>query len=504
MNARFHALLLAGLTLPVASGAAVIHSSPEAAATGTGTAADPVALATAITSIAAGDTILLADGTYSFSAQITIDTGNSGISGKRKCLMAESGAHPVFDFSGETYVGGGDSNPRGLQINGNWWHVKGITFTGAADNGMFIAGNCNIIESCVFHKNKDSGLQISRRASTLTDIKDWPSYDTILNCESYDNYDEPGDNGKGAGENADGFACKLSVGPGCLFRNCNSHHNIDDGWDLYTKAASAGYGPIGTVTLDHCISHHNGTLTDGTTNPSGDRNGFKLGGSDMANRHIVTRCAAYANGHNGFTWNSNPGAILLANNLAFDNAEGNYKFGSSADTTLARFWNNISWWTSAGSPISDAHHGADVDSSNCWWDKSKKQPSINLKGLIVTSADFAVDLSAYSSGASSPVRLADSTLDFSVFALAEGSDLINAGVLPVDDTSGLIISSAWYGSTAPDLGPVQYASATTGMQSASHAAASLGAGVRVVREGNRLKLRVVKPGAPAVSLLGRK
>ena len=56
------------------------------------------------------------------------------------------------------------------------------------------------------------------------------------------------------------------------------------------------------------------------------RNGFKLGGEDIAVAHTVTRSIAFGNGKNGFTWNSNPGAIRMFHNLAWDNAQGNYKF----------------------------------------------------------------------------------------------------------------------------------------------------------------------------------
>ena len=40
----------------------------------------------------------------------------------------------------------------------------------------------------------------------------------IMLTQRADNYDEPGDNGKGAGENADGVAAKLTCGPGNVFR----------------------------------------------------------------------------------------------------------------------------------------------------------------------------------------------------------------------------------------------------------------------------------------------
>src|SRR6185369_6271589 len=193
----------------------------------------------------------------------------------------------------------------------------------------------------------------------------------ILNCESYDNYDLP----PGGGENADGFACKLTAGNGNVFRGCVSHNNIDDGWDLYTKTDT---GPIGPVTLDQCVAYGNGSLSDGTSNANGDRNGFKLGGSDIAVAHLVTRCVAIGNGKNGFTWNSNHGAIRVINCLALDNAEGNFNFGNSSTPTEAVFTNNVSFWSKSPA-ASDKTLGTDYQGSNCWWDKSKG--SIGSKSL---------------------------------------------------------------------------------------------------------------------------
>jgi hypothetical protein len=331
--------------------------------------------------------------------------------------------------------------------------------TKAADNGIYIAGSHNIVESCITFGNYDSGLQIGRVNTAYTSISQWPSYNLILACESYNNYDDPDKlvNGTGgAGENADGFGCKLTAGVGNVFRFCHSHNNIDDGWDFYTKTAT---GSIGAVTLDRCISHHNGTLTNGTASSNGDRNGFKLGGSDMANEHIVTHCVSYGNGKDGFTWNSNPGALLLSNDLSFDNADANYKFGDNSTATTAVFWNNISFFTTAGTPVTDKNIGTDVDGTNCWWDKSKKQPSINLKGLIVTAADFVNDLSAYTKQTANPTRLSDSSLDLSPFGLASGSDLINAGVVPPDSALPGGVAFAYVGK--PDLGPVEYGATST-------------------------------------------
>lgn len=118
-----------------------------------------------------------------------------------------------------------------------------------------------------FYGNDDTGCQISR-TDDATSIADWPSRNLVLGCESYDNRD-PLEN------NADGFAAKLTSGEGNIFRDCVSHNNIDDGWDLYTKA---GTGPIGAVFIER--SRDNGALSSGGAS-RGDKNGFKLGGEGI-------------------------------------------------------------------------------------------------------------------------------------------------------------------------------------------------------------------------------
>jgi hypothetical protein len=313
---------------------------------------------------------------------------------------------------------------RGLQINGSYWHILGLTVERSADNGIYLAGNNNVIESCIIYGNGDTGLQIGSSGSARA------SNNLILNCESYDNKDS-------LGENADGFAAKLTSGTGNVFRGCVSHHNVDDGWDLFTQITS---GPIDPVTIDQCVAHHNGMLTDGTSNFNGDRNGFKLGGQGIAVAHVVTRSVAFGNGKAGFTWNSNPGAIRLSNNLSFDNAGSNYVFGSGSQ---AVFTNNVSFWTSNSSAKNDSVTGNDVSDSNCWWMGGK---SSNGKGLVVTAEDFASSLSK-----PSITRAADGILEFTPFKLATGSDLINAGVIP----SGELPFDATYYHDNPDLGSVE-------------------------------------------------
>lgn len=437
--------------------AATIYVSPTGAANAAGTIAAPLDLVSAIGKIAAGDTILMRAGTYAYNSQLTIAFGNNGSNGARKHLFAYANELPILDFDGQPVSATTSNNARGIQLEGNYWHLKGLDVRNSADNGIFVAGNNNIIEQCVIHGNNDSGLQISRRNSTLTNIADWPSYNLILNCESYDNYDAP----PLGGENADGFAAKLTCGPGNVFRGCVAHHNIDDGWDLYTKVET---GPIGTVSIDQCVAHHNGTLTSGLENVNGDKNGFKLGGSDMANRHVVTRSVAFVNGKNGFTWNSNPGELEMTNNLAWDNVEGNFNFGTNSISTQATFTNNISLWTTTSGTMSDKTIGTDVSNSNVWWNKSKTPMSQNGKGLLASTADFKNSLASLTLR-----RLANGDLDMSVFELAAGSDLLNAGVNP---TVPLPYTGYYVGT--PDLGAYETGSiaASSMVQVSSSANAS--------------------------------
>jgi hypothetical protein len=427
------ALSLSSLAL-VPAEARSLYASPDGKAGAVGSSSAPMELSAGLEALAAGDTLLLQTGTYAYSVQLTVAVGHSGQAGKEICLFAAPSAKPVMDFTGQPYAS--DGNPRGLEIDASYWHVRGLEVKGSADNGIYVAGNHNTIENCVTDKNRDTGLQIGRRANAAQ--ADWPADNLILNCESYDNYDLP----PGGGENADGFACKLTAGPGNVFRGCVSHNNIDDGWDFYTKTDT---GPIGPVTLDQCVAYGNGTLTNGTSNANGDRNGFKLGGADIAVAHLVTRCVAFANGKNGFTWNSNPGATRLANNLAFDNAEGNYNFGNSSTPTQAVFTNNLSFWTKAGA-ASDKYLGSDYQNSNCWWDKSKG--STSAKSLVVAAADFATPLAA-AKVARNPITGAP---DLSVFRLAASSKLRDAGVVPQGPLP--FVPAAYYAGV-PDLGAVE-------------------------------------------------
>lgn len=421
--------------LSAPSGGGLIYVAPDGVATNPGTLTEPTTLDNALTLVVPGGTIYMRGGTYSYSTQITINHGNDGFGDVLpKRLFAFPGEQPVIDFSSQPYGKTSQvSNPRGIQINADYWHLRGLEVMGSADNGIFVAGNSNIVELCVTHHNHDTGLQISRYSSTAPD-EEWPSYNLILNCDSYDNYDSY----PNQGENADGFACKLTSGPGNVFSGCISHNNIDDGWDMFTKTDT---GPIGPVVIDQCIAYENGVLTDGTSNNSGDRNGFKLGGTGIAVDHTVTRCIAFDNGKNGFTFNSNPGAILMVNNFAFNNAQGNFKFDDPAPI----FINNVSI-DGGDKDRYGGNSGISTGPNNIFWFNGAP---LNDLGLTASTASFET-LTVPAGGFA---RYPDGTPNLGGFAkLVAGNQLIDAGDVPVQP---LPFDPATYYIGDPDLGAVE-------------------------------------------------
>jgi hypothetical protein len=356
----------AATTVAAVSGA--LYVSPNGSAGAAGTQAAPTTLASAVTKVAAGGTIYLRGGTYSLSTTQTIAAGNNGTAKALKTISAYPGETPVLNFAAMATA---DAN-RGLALNGDFWRVYGIVVERAGDNGIFIGGSNNTIERVVTRFNRDSGLQISR-VSSATPQSQWPANNLVLSTESHDNADPDG-------EDADGFAAKLTVGTGNVFRYSVSHHNIDDGWDLFTKSDT---GPIGPVTIEDSLAYSNGTLSNGTVNPSGDRNGYKLGGQNIGVNHLVRRNIAFNNGHHGFTYNSNPGSMAITSNISVNNAERNYAF----DVGTSTFRGNTSCRFSVAA-VSDKTAGT-VESSNQFWDGSNGSRCSSYSGALTWS--FAAD-----------------------------------------------------------------------------------------------------------------
>ena len=292
-----------------------VYASPEGSFKGNGTEGNPYDIYTAIGFLQPGQTLILKGGTYKLTKPIEILYGDNGTSNQIITVQAKKGEKVIVD---------GQNMTAGVILGGDYWHFKDIEFTNCAENQkcFHLGGSHNIIENCIFSNNRDMGLQISRiSGKDQPNFEQWPSYNLILNCESYNNCDP-------SMINADGFGAKLTVGNGNVFRGCKSHNNVDDGWDLYTKVNT---GAIGFVTLENCESYRNGWRLndDGTETPynAGGNNGFKCGGENVAVQHTLINCKAWGNGNNGITTNSNP-ALKLVNVIAYDNEGANIRLYS--------------------------------------------------------------------------------------------------------------------------------------------------------------------------------
>lgn len=343
-----------------------IYVSPLGTSDGKGTYEDPIDLDTAVTFVREGQKILMLDGTYVRNSMLEIKKYNDGTSEAIKYLYAAPGAKPVIDF---------DKKSAGVVSNGNYWHIKGIDFKRSEGNskGFHLGGSNNIIELCRFYENGDTGLQISRIDLFENDKTKWPSNNEILNCTSFDNRD-PSDN------NADGFAAKLASGQGNRFIGCIAHNNIDDGWDLYTKA---GTGAIGDVVLDGCIAYDNGFLTDGTVG-NGDKNGFKLGGEGIIVPHSIKNSIAFGNGSSGFTCNSNPG-IIIQNCTAFDNMGSNLDLDLYDHIAPEFAVSEFVSYKSVYKDVYDAETISIISDSNYLYDNGI---SVNKYGIQLSDSNF--------------------------------------------------------------------------------------------------------------------
>ncbi|MGC5165799.1 hypothetical protein [Luteimicrobium sp. DT211] len=342
-------------------GSGAIYVAPSGTDSAAGTVSAPTTLASAVAKVKPGGQIFLRGGTYKLSDTVTIQPGNSGTSSSPTVLAAYPGEKPVLDFSAQTE----DPANRGIELGGDYWHFYGFTVQHAGDNGILVGGDHNVIERVVTAANRDTGLQIARLVAGAP-ASEWPSDNLVVSSESHDNVDSDG-------EDADGFAAKLTAGPGNVFRYDVSHNNIDDGWDLYAKDET---GPIGVVTIEDSLSYHNGTLTDGSQAGSGDRNGFKLGGSKIADDHVALRNIAYENGHDGFTYNSNPGHMTITDNVSIGNDERNFHW----ETGTSVFSGNLS----CDSGSNDKIVGTD-DGTNHWYTGSNSSGCSAYAGALAWS-----------------------------------------------------------------------------------------------------------------------
>ncbi len=204
-------------------------------------------------------------------------------------------------------------------LDADKWHLKGLSFQNGPSIGLQICGNDNVIERCSASCNQDAGILLC--AYPCDEKEKWPCGNHIVACDAHHNADL----GK---TDADGFAAKLKVGKNNIFYECISHHNCDDGFDLFAKR---NIGPIEPVELANCVSY-----TNGKDMSQGQGMGFKLGGEEQRCRHKVINCIAFDNNGMGFSTNHNPETEMSSCtswNNGIHPVQHNYRLSSDSEIT---------------------------------------------------------------------------------------------------------------------------------------------------------------------------
>ena len=346
--------------------------------TGNGTKENPFDIYTALKNAYPGQTLILMEGTYKLNSALEIQRGMDGKDGEMIKLIAdpEASTRPVLDFQGLF---------SGFTIAGDYWYFYGFDVTGSLNmqKGIQVSGSYNVLDQIHAYYNGNTGIQICRLKGTDL-MEDWPSYNLILNCTSYCNFDE-------GFEDADGFAAKLTVGPGNVFDGCVSYNNADDGWDLYAKVDT---GSIGAVTIRNSIAYNNGWVPG--HEKTGNGNGFKLGGDSLSGKHVLENCIAFGNLAKGIDSNSCPD-IIVKNSISFNNGGSNVAFyTNNAENTDFSANGVISFRTEnlttgenlrgKGTQVADKY----INDTTYYWDEGAKA-SKNILGETIT-ADMFVSL----------------------------------------------------------------------------------------------------------------
>ena len=398
-----------------------------------------------------GDTIYVRGGTYypNMTKQKTtngvpktttmVELTKSGSKEAQFTIKTFPGEFPVLNFKDQP-KGTNSTIYRGILITGDYWNISGLHITQAGDNGIKIEGSHNVIKSCTFSYNDDTGLQIGFTHTTTNDGS-LCAYNDIIDCDSYQNADS--DNG---GADADGFACKMYAGVGNRFIRCRAWNNSDDGWDFYETPY--------TILMYECWSWGAGRKVDhpNISGFQGNGNGIKLGGNSSVGIHEAWNCVTFNNKEHGFDENHNKGGVKLFNCLAFDCGTYDYFFEECNNASNFQFFNNISF----GKVNLECGPSNYTASNNVCSNASTKMGW----GANIVSGYSKDDFVSLTEEDAKAPRAADGSLPTRFAHLKSTSVFIDKGVnksLPAEVIEEFpFLEQPIYGS-ARDLGPYEYA-----------------------------------------------
>ncbi|MFC8509952.1 pectate lyase [Streptomyces sp. NPDC057411] len=320
--------------LAAATGLGALATPAEAATVVVATSAE---LANAVKNATPGTVVQVRGGTYYPTA--TLQSTANG-----------TAAAPIRlePYGSETVRIDGSKLPAGswiFKLTADYWTVSRLTFQHSPDSAV-VCTSCTgtVWNSIRTIDGGDSGFTL-----TGDDTND----NVVRDLDSSGHYDAADH-----GENADGLAIKFGSGRNNLVTGARLFDNSDDGVDLWSWSTP--------VTIEHTWAYGNGRNRWSDPAFAGDGNGFKLGGDGEVVAHVVNNSAAWGNAGNGFTENSNRGAIALNRTTSYANAKWGYFFATGA----ARLGKNLA----VGNGSGPASRGAAVVSAGNNWDSGIATP----------------------------------------------------------------------------------------------------------------------------------
>jgi len=269
--------IAAAISLSAGAGGFFLGLSDDGAeaASVTVTVSNTPQLETAVKNAVAGTTILLRGGTYIPSAPLKSTA--SGTVSARITLKASGKEKVRID---------GSRLPAGsplATITGSHWTIENLTFRNSPAQGLVVTSSTGgVFKDLTTEGNGDTGLTL-RGDGTADNL--------VQNLDSHGN--------------TEGIAVKFGSGIGNKVTGARLHDNTGDGLDLWQFSSP--------VTVEKSQAFRN-------------RNGFELGGGGVSVAHEVNENTAYENSGDGFTEDSNTGAIRLNRNTAYANKGAGFHF----------------------------------------------------------------------------------------------------------------------------------------------------------------------------------
>lgn len=358
----------------------------------------------------AGDTVYFRGGVYPMSITTGggewIDPrswGNDGTRTNPICFFNYPSEVPVLDGSNITTCPYNVN--KGIEIAySDFMHFKGLIIRDVRDfddtdicSGILVRNSNNIIlENITVINIGGTGILVDA-SDTIHII----NCDVTASCDSFGTiYSQPYIGGNGDGFQLTNFTNRTGA---YYLKGCRSFRNSDDGFG----SRSQSY-----IEYDSCWSIDNGYA-------DGDGNGYKYGQADSVSlplQRLLRNCMAMLNNNTGFTENNYMYRSLnmhIYNNISYGNKIGYGNFGDRMDELHGNWYRNNVSYNDTTSVLMYGDYEHEYNS----WDAS---PSVS-----VTSGDFiSVDTTGMTGA-----RQSDGSLpEINFGKLAQGSDLINAGV----------------------------------------------------------------------------